>query len=275
LARKLPRQLGSLGPVKKALCALAIFCYDSRIMEYKHSKVHSEYTASSKADLIAYLKKQDITTQPETKRDMKIYDERQAGFRLLATWANANYFSYPLKLVHWDRPDFLLSYDGTKIGIERSRAASENYLAVDDMAEREGAEGQIFMDNFQPGMPKLSTSERREIYRDQRRGAGWGNKGQERDWVEWMVRVLLKKTEDFNKPDFKKYDKNWLLIHEHESLFVRPVKLESAMELLIKELSRYWAKKVRYDKLLIETVNRLVEICPSVWNQWPIIDLWV
>ena len=199
--------------------------------------------------------------------------ERWGVFRLLATWATANHFSYPLRLVHRDKPDFLLCYNEREVGIEFKETVSQEMAETRALAKHMGEKVTFSMGHFKKGTPKRTTSERREIIQNQPVTDGSADDEDEREWAEWMMDVVRKKTKTFNKPGFEKFDENWLLIYDN-----LPVQLtvsediNTAMGYLAVELNSYWLKKKRYNDILIETGGLLVEIHSGKWNQQPIID---
>lgn len=241
-------------------------------MVQKDAKVYSDYTASSKANLLSYLTQQNISVPSRTEGRTSQHCERWAVFRLLATWANSNYLSYPLRLVHQDKPDFLLRYGGQEVGIESTEAVSEEWAATDALAEQMGVQSLLFMDQFKRGTPKRTASERREIIKNQPSGAGWGDGGFRREWALCMMDRVLDKTKDFRKLGFKKYDDNWLLIYDNS--FLSFVDIRDLVEELLVLLNSYWSQKSRYDGVLIDLGSHLVQIDPTEWNQQPIVDLW-
>jgi hypothetical protein len=259
--------------MENTLCAYSIFCYHLMTMEQKNINVHSGYTASSRTDLLRYLKQQDITVPVQTEGRTSQHCERWGVFRLLATWAAMDYLSYPLRVVHQDKPDFLLSYDEREVGIEFTEAVSQEWAETKALAKQEGEEVFLLMDQFKRGTPKRTTSERRELIRNLPCGDGWADDEPEREWARWMMDCVLAKTKSFGKPRFEKYDKNWLLIYDNLPVqFTEIEDIEVAVGYLMVELNSYWPQKNRYDGILIETGNQLIEI--SGWNQQPIIDLW-
>jgi len=239
-------------------------------MENENINVHSEYTAPSKTDLLCYLKHQDITVPGRTEGRTSQQCERWGVFRLLATLAKGDFFFYPLKLVHQDKPDFLLCYGECEVGIEFTEAVSQEWAETAALMKKEGVQVPLLMDQFKRGTPKRTVSQRRAIIQNQPFGEGWADNGFVTEWALCMTDSLCNKTEDFRKPDFKKYAKNWLLIYDN--WYIPPVDL--GMKYLMAELNSYWLQKSRYDGVLIEIGNQLVMIHPRKWNQQPIVDLW-
>jgi len=238
-------------------------------MKTDNINIHGEYTASSKTDLLNYLKKQDITVLARTKGRLSQHCERWGVFRLLATWATGNCFSYPLRLVHQDKPDFLLCYGGHEVGIEFTEATSQELAETDALAEKMGKETLLFMDQFKRDTPKRTAEERRKLIKEQPHGTGFVNNEADREWALSIRDRVLAKTENFNKPDFRKYDTNWLLIYDN--LYLPNFKIEKSMKFLMAYISDYWLQKNRYSGLLIDTGDQVIK---GNWDRQQIVDLW-
>lgn len=232
---------------------------------------HFAYTASSKPELLNYLKKQD-TTVPSRMRRQKEHCERWAMFRLLATWATANRLSYPLRLLHRNKPDFLLCYGEREVGIECTEAVSQEYAESDALAERMGAQPLFFMDQFRRETPKRSAKERRQLIEEQPYGAGFADDEPEREWALCIMDCVHAKKNAFGKPDFRKYHKNWLLVYDN--LPLPDVEIKTAVRFLVDNLKAYWIQNNRYDGILIDTGIQLVEVHSTELNFRPIVDLW-
>lgn len=241
-------------------------------MKNENTNVHSEYTASSKANLLCYLKQQDITVLPRTEGRTSQQCERWGVFRLLATWANANYLSYPLRFVHRDKPDFLILYNDREVGIEFTEAVSQEMAETRALAKQMRVKATLPMDQFRMGTPKRTKAKRRSIIQDQPCGEGWADDEPEREWAQWMMDRVLAKTEGFNKPCFKKCDENWLLIYDNLPLqFEQSENIQDATEYLMVKLNSYWHQNNRYDGVIIDTGNQLVTI---YLRKQPIVNLW-
>ena len=238
--------------------------------------INNRYTASSKTVLLSLLVQQNIEVPARTKSKdrirRRIAVQRRVMFRALATLAQENLLSYPLELFHQDKPDFLLCYDGHKVGIECVEAVSKEWAETDALMESDGKHVSLSEYNFKIGTPRRTASERRSIIQNRPCGAGWGDDGMERDWALGIYKSVSDKTNNFKKPGFQKYDKNWLLIWSNLPGVVRDTK--TAMEYLTPKLKCYWPSENRYDKLLIDIGKNLVEIQSQQWKSYPIPDLW-
>ncbi|MBN2270873.1 MAG: hypothetical protein JXN61_09685 [Sedimentisphaerales bacterium] len=245
---------------------------NGRSMGKAHINRHFSYTAASRTKLLDYLRKQDITVPARTEGRTSQHCEKWAMFRLLATWANANRFEYPLRLVHRNRPDFLLCYAKREIGIESTEAVSQEYAETDALAERMGVHTLLFMDQFRRETPKRSVKERRQLIIEQPYGAGFGDDEPELEWARWIMDCIRDKTNALSKPGFAKFDKNWLLIYDNLPLPF--VKIKTALGFLFHNLNIYWSENHRYDGIFIDTGIQLLEIYPTEWNSSVIVNLW-
>lgn len=242
-------------------------------MQQNLANIHKEYIFSSESDLLNYLRLQDMTFPTRTQKNRKYCIEKWGICRLLATWAKNNYLTYPLKLIHRDRPDFLLSFSQRKNGIEFSEAISQNEAGIDALAEQMGKDVRLFSDLFNRGTPRFNASKKKEIILNQPSpGPGYGDDGIEREWALNVADSINDKTKDFKKSEFQKFDINWLFIYSNLHVFPREIK--RAMKYLLSELENYWSTKNRYDALCIETINQLVEIHEGNWDSQPIVNLW-
>ena len=80
-------------------------------------------------------------------------------------------------------------------------------------------------------------------------GVGFGDDGFEKEWAACVMDSIFKKTEDFKRPEFIKYDENILLIFE-DHVPIRNVDI--AMKYLNQKLEEYWCKNICFDKILID-----------------------
>ncbi len=226
-------------------------------------------TLSSSTDLLVWLKSQDITVPARTEGRRKEHCERYTAFRLLATLANN--FQYPLKILHQDRPDFLLHSGDKKIGIEVTEAVPEELAATDAMAEAMGIESTLFMDHFKQGTPKRTAKERKELLKNQPLGVGWGSGGISKEWILSIIDCIKAKTMDLKKPGFNLYDLNCLLVYDN--LFLAFADIRELASSLSSELKSYWCSENRYNEIFIESGNQLVHLKPNGWNCKAINDL--
>lgn len=130
--------------------------------------------------------------------------------------------SYPIQVVHRDRPDFLLKTATHQIGIEVTEAVSENTASMDKLRESEPDLADLKDDGTQFYFPRKAVLGEKKIYapvlRDMIRakdpGSGWIGNGA-KEWAEVMAHVVMSKVEKANKSGFESFTQNWLLIYDN------------------------------------------------------------
>jgi len=242
------------------------------IPEDERHRIHSEYTAQSKDDILLYLGKQDVSVPARTGGRTPQHCERRTAFRLIATWAAENLLEYPLQITHQDKPDFLLCYQGHQIGVEVTEAVSEEWAATDALAEQMDKVVPLLQDQFKRGTPKRTAAQRRELLENQSHGPGWGDFGMDREWAASMMDCIFRKTRSLSRSGFTKCEKNLLLIYDNLPAFRLP--RPQPIDYLIEELKPYFAEQLRYDGILIDSVGELLEFYPDGHQIHPIVDLW-
>jgi hypothetical protein len=225
-------------------------------------------TANSKDELLNYIKNQNIAL-PSYKERTKQHREKLAIYRFLATFAISDNLYYPLTSTHQDKPDFRLSQCQKDIGIEHTAAADQNAEAIFALAEQEDKHVMIAADEFGPDVPPLTAEQKREILNRPHRitTPGFGDAGMERYWSKWLIKTIERKTADFQKPDFKKYDKNWLLISDRT--LVAMAETQTAVNFLLSYMQSYWLQENRYGRIFIQRYDGLVDIRPDNWQVHP------
>ena len=78
--------------------------------------------ATSKENLLSILSSLDMSVPPIGMGRTKEHVERWSICKLLSTLANQNQLTYPLQLIHNDRPDFLIKFTNERVGIEFTEA---------------------------------------------------------------------------------------------------------------------------------------------------------
>jgi hypothetical protein len=237
-------------------------------MTPRKAKIDASFTVNSKEDLLNFLKKQNLSLPPYKERT-KQHWEKLGIYLLLITWSKTNNLSYPLILNHQDKPDFQLSHGNKNIGIEFTVACDQNTEAIFALAQQEDKPAMVASDEFGPGAPPLTAEQKRQIINRPRRitTPGFGDDGMEKSWCSWIIKTIKDKTNDFEKPEFKKYDENWLLIYD-ETL-VALAKTQTAVNFLLSDIQGYWTQPTHYDRIFIQRYDVLVDIRPDNWQTYP------
>ena len=196
-----------------------------------------------------------------TKKDNAYYkaEEKISVCYLLKTLASAGRLSYPVCLEHPDRPDFILTSDNDRAGIEVTEAFQENYRKLCAMSEQQGVEPFFELSKEIVGwdsrnMPGKDLQKIIDYYCIKQggeyprfNGQAWFGDSVEIDWAKFMndrITDKLGKLKHYVRlPDY------WLLIHDCLSL--PAVDREKAIGYLITRFSSEWQSQPGFSRLFI------------------------
>lgn len=168
----------------------------------------------NKENLLVILSTFDISVPPLGMGRTKDHVERWSICKLLSTLAYQNRLSYPLHLTHADRPDFILSMEDTNIGIECTEARNQNHAKYQAIVNLEFPEKIYSASLFQQEQASLTKN---EMYDDLKQNALTGKPlmgdQPEKDWAQYIKHAIQKKLLALAKPEFEKFNKNYLLIY--------------------------------------------------------------
>lgn len=169
--------------------------------------------ASIPAELSAKLAALDIDVPSRSEGRQTVQVERYSVAHLLATLP-IELLSFPLKLTHGDRPDFVLEMGGCDVGIEHTEAVPENVARAQAMRECGLGPDAYFTPRALPGEPRKTSDElRREIKAD-RPGAGWYGDSPEREWAAAIAYYIKAKLPKVLAKGFLRYPVNWLIVYD-------------------------------------------------------------
>ena len=162
---------------------------------------------------------------------------------------------------------------GEGIGVEATEAVSEQYAAYSALAEREFPDALLQPDHFRWDAPKRSIAEMRGLLKQtELTGDGWGGNGPEREWALWVQSIVNVKLEKLAKPQFEKFDKNWLAIYDN--LPVPTWNLAEAIGFLRPLIEPCWSRDPRFDALFIEHGPVIARITEHGSVHFVLNDLW-
>ncbi|MDG4553441.1 MAG: hypothetical protein P9E24_04225 [Candidatus Competibacter sp.] len=228
-------------------------------------------TASSPIDLLQQLRTIDISVPLRTEGRTTKQCERWSICRLLATYSETSLLDYPLQVKHEDRPDFVLSMPTVCIGIEITEAVPENWARTDAFAQHKGYDNLRHMERFRPGEPLRSSDEINRLALGQSRGSIWVGDSSEREWAEVMIYFSLKKIKNYANPDFRKSQRNWLVIYENWPL--PTVEEDKAASLFHQKLVNL-SGALPFDKIFIECPKTFWEFTLNSYSCHTINSLW-
>ncbi len=233
-------------------------------------------TASCPKELLSKLREIDISVPPRGKgRDQREHCEPWCISRFLATFANSDLFVYPIRLQHYRErksPDFLLTSDGTGIGIEVTEAVPENAASVDAKAEEMGRNQPKLIWRHRPNEEHWGVEKAKEPACGKTEfSVGWEDKEPEHDWAEAMLDSCLKKQATYAKATFTKFDLTWLLIYDNWPLPNADKKL--AARLFVDRASRL-AEPLPFRRIFVEDDKAIWQFHLPGWSRHPVANIW-
>lgn len=186
--------------------------------------------AADERSLSEQIEKLDRPVPPRSQGRTTVDSERYVILRVLLTLPDK---TFPLIVVHRDRPDFHISMPGRSIGIEHVEAISQNEAAAQVLRERGAGPSVHFIRHSKPGESKLTSAElRAEILADypvsgdenesdevsDGMGDGWVGDSVEREWGGVMAHFTKSKIAAFIKDGFDRFPENWLAIYDNWAL---------------------------------------------------------
>ena len=180
---------------------------------------------------------------------------------LLKALASAGRLRYPVCLEHADRPDFILTGDTDKVGIEVTEACQEKYRKLCAMSEQQGVD--IFFElskenaswecnqNMPPkeDLQKIIDDSRitEEGKRSPLSGPHWTGDSIESNWAKFMNDRITDKSEKLEH--YEKLPDHWLLIHD--CLSPLAVDRRKAIDYLLTRHFDKWQNRPGFSRLFI------------------------
>ena len=204
------------------------------------------FEVSSSNDLICKLHSYD-TSVPQRGQGRKTeHTERWVTCRFLRAIADTPLLSYPLRVESRDKPDLVLEIktrEPKQIGIEITEAVSQVWANLEANFVQSGdSTGIHHVPENKFSVQRLPKKEFKKLIEESRKI----NEGKkyprpimgdaiEKNWKEAILGTVEKKADNFNKPCFKCYRNNWLLIYDNWS----PAPPSCEEQGLTKELSQF------------------------------------
>ncbi|MFB5206210.1 MULTISPECIES: hypothetical protein [Stenotrophomonas] len=174
-------------------------------------------TAATPAELQIKLGQLDTAVPPRSEGRRTDHVERYCVVHLLAT-IPPEHLSFPLTLVHSDRPDFVLTMPADNVGIEHTEAVPENVAQSMFLREKGLGSAIYFTPRALPGEPRKTFGELRDeiLSHDlDDSGQGWEGDSAEREWAAAMAYFVKEKMRKAGAPGFVRYPANWLMVYDN------------------------------------------------------------
>jgi hypothetical protein len=158
-------------------------------------------TCGSKDELFSSLASLDIIVPLLSESRTKHHIERWAVCRLLASLGASNNLSFPISLLHREKPDFCLSTGVGKIGLEITEALQTNYAEARKLAERKYSTTILESGHFRRG--KVPVGKMKELFEyGKLNSPPWMGNSMEREWAQDIALVIEGKLKKLASPGF-------------------------------------------------------------------------
>lgn len=174
----------------------------------------NSWRAETEAELAALVSMVHVDVPFRAEGRTKDHAERYCMARLLAALP-ANRLRFPLQLDHDDRPDFVLSMQEDRIGIEHTEVVPENVAHSEFLRGKGRGPDVYFTPHAAIDEPKKTGAQLiAEIEADDM-GDGWCGDSFERDWAAAMLHFIQAKSVKALAEGFDRYAENWILLYDN------------------------------------------------------------
>jgi len=171
--------------------------------------------ANTPTELRGGLAELDIDVPARSEGRTNHHAERYCIAHLLATLPIER-LSFPLTLIHSDKPDFVLAMAGGEVGIEHTEAVPENVARADFLRAKQGLGPDVyFTPRATPGEPRKTAAQLRDEIEADAPGCGWGGDSPEREWAAAMAHYVKEKIPKATANGFVRYRTNWLIVYDN------------------------------------------------------------
>ena len=214
------------------------------------------YNFETETDFFIDIGNIDINVPLRSQGRRAEHTERYSIVSILKIFYELKYLTFPFKLIHRDKPDFVIENCFSKIGIEFTESVPEQLARAEYLLEIHFPNGILEPEFFGWNSPTRNNSEILKILKKSQK-ALYGDpsfgKSIENKWIYGISDCITFKTEKLNKRDFSKYDTNLLLIYDNQVKSTIDKKYISNK--LRNFLSQYYLSsfKIKFDKIFIES----------------------
>ena len=172
-------------------------------------------SADTESALRSALSQLDIEVPFRAQGRRTHHTERYCIAHFLATLPTSRLL-FPLRLIHRDKPDFVVEFLDSSIGIEHTEAVPENEAHAQFLREKEGLGPEVFFTpRAMPGEPRKSAVQLRQEIEDDAWGDGWCGDSAEREWAIAMAYFVELKLPKTLAPEFQRHALNWLMVYDN------------------------------------------------------------
>jgi hypothetical protein len=168
----------------------------------------SELSFVDVADLVQKLGQIDTDVPQRTRGRRSHHRERFCIVRYLGSLASSGLLTFPLRVVKWESPDFLIHQAATTIGLEITEASTEKHQQAATLLEKSP-----------PGTLLEGEADLRKPD-EELRGRGYVGDEVERELAGLILHAIEVKAAKINQPHFAHTDRYDLLIYDNSHLAV-------------------------------------------------------
>jgi len=188
--------------------------------------IKATYNFENKLKFYEQIKQIDIAVPLRSRGRKKDEVERYSIVSFLLNILEKNLISFPMKIVHRNKPDFLIETQTCKIGIEVSEVIPEQLARAEAILEKQFPNGMLELEFFRLDAPNRNNSAINEILYKTNKGneneaklIGSGLAGHivEENWVRGIIGSIYSKTKKMNKVGFDKFQNNWLVLYDNQA----------------------------------------------------------
>lgn len=230
--------------------------------------------AASAKELCSKLSRMDITVPLVTEGRLAKHREWYTGAKFLASFADSPLFEYPFNIQHTDRPDFTITANTKRIGIECVEAVPEEWYEIEALRERHFPEMLNWGQIYTPGHKRFTKEEKWAIAKGEQQGPPWVVCMAERNWaaaMEYFIRLKLSK---LRSGSYSGFDELWLLMQDE---WRAPMHYESqltgAMSLITAKLPELFAPP-SFSRVFICRNQSIIQLQSQGWSATSINNLW-
>jgi hypothetical protein len=196
--------------------------------------------ATSAFDLEARLRAIDIAVPLVSEGRRKEHREQYMMARLLATMARTDRLSFPLQVVHSEKPDFILRMPTGQVGVECVEAVPTEHYEIEVLREKLYPDALNFGQRFQPGKENFTRAEWQAIAKGDLAGPPWMPSAAKKNWIAAIMQwVIAGKTAKLRKGNYSMNSTTWLLVQDEwpNPLHFYPERVRDAGEELLEVLT--------------------------------------
>lgn len=220
---------------------------------------HLNISANNAGQLIELLSRTNIKIPAVIEGRKEVHRERFVMAYLLATKAES-LLSYPISVIHREKPDFAILQKNMHIGVECVEAVPEEWYEIQAIRERKYPDSITHGNHYQPGVKSLTKKDKDEFAAGRRASHPWMGDQPEREWAAAMAHFIGLKTTKLRSGNYNDFQENWLLVQDEWRVPVHDLNdLQKAVGFCIPLLKEAWTHRC-FSKIFINSHRWLITL---------------